>query len=144
MRGSVEDYILTAKRLLTSNGRFILSFWRQNDSDLRIREAAEHAGMKIFRSIDVYMGDISSTVPHITVYELVHTAHMKEIQTEEFVSRYTLKEEWLEPFEKSITTKMNDDGDGINELKFLLNITKPYGAGYNRNFELIREKLLMK
>ena len=144
IRGAVEDYMSAAKRLLTTDGRFILSFWLQNDGDQRVRKAAKQVGMKIVRSIDVLMGDVSVTIPHITIYELMHIeyAHNNVIQGDEgkctpVVNNF--EPQWLEPLDY-VEIDKTDNG---KEDKFLLNITKTHGAGYSDKFQMIRRKLLM-
>ena len=142
MRGGVEEYCNAAKRLLTKDGRFILSFWQQNHGDRRVRKAASNAGLKVFRTIDVYMGDASESVPHITVYELIHSAKSDEIHSSR-CNVNNIEPEWLEPFSTVNPVTVDENGEELHELKFILNITKTHGQGYSSNYESIRKKLNM-
>ena len=54
LRGGIEDYLLTARRLLKNDGRMILSFWSRDDE--RVIEAVAAANLYIHRKIHIKMG----------------------------------------------------------------------------------------
>ena len=68
LRGGVEEYLMTAKALLSPEGRFVLAFWSRDHE--RVRKAVSSADLRIARRFDVLMGQSGRTSPHLSVYEV--------------------------------------------------------------------------
>ena len=119
LRGGVEEYLLTVKHLLSTEGRFILAFWSRDDE--RVRGAVEAAGLRIHRRFDVIMGEPGRTLPHLSVYDI-------RSPTRTVTSTLT-----------DSCTEMESD----QECEILkLDITRdPLTGGMNKNYELIRHLL---
>ena len=67
LRGGIEDYLLTARRLLKQDGRIIISFWSRDDE--RVIQAVTAANLYIHRKIEIKMGKKGVTGSNVYVLQ---------------------------------------------------------------------------
>lgn len=69
LRGGIEDYLMTAKAMLSPSGRFVVAFWSRDDD--RVQKAVESVGdLHVYRRFDVLMGEADRNDPHLSVYDI--------------------------------------------------------------------------
>lgn len=79
-RGGIEEYCLSAARLLAPRGRFVVSFWHRGIN--RVERAAQAAGLHITRRLDVVMGSPWTTQTSICIFEMMLDISNGDIKTE--------------------------------------------------------------
>ena len=71
LRGGVEEYLVTARALLSPTGRFVLAFWSRSDDRVKKAVAAVE-GLEIHRRFDILMGEAGRSDPHLSIYDIRH------------------------------------------------------------------------
>lgn len=131
IRGGIEAYMIVAQRMLALDGRFICAFWNQNSGELRLRRSAKSVKLKVVRSIKVFMGNVDTLSPHLTVYELVHMENMCRTFNTVLES-------------DSVFSRASYEGNKPEEITMYLNITKGFGQGYNDIYYRIKSELNLR
>mmetsp|Transcript_20071 Transcript_20071/g.19368 ORF Transcript_20071/g.19368 Transcript_20071/m.19368 type:complete len:378 (-) Transcript_20071:12-1145(-) len=118
LRGSIDDYLLTAQDLLAADGRFITAFWSRDH--VRVKLAVEAAGqLYIHKRFDVLMGATGRDDPHLSIYDI-------RMQTE-----------------LPVDTASIDNSQAIDTKAVMtIDITRdPNTGGLNKDYEMIRSLL---
>jgi len=139
MRGGVEDYFLAARRLLTLDGRLIVSFWAQRGGDMRVRSSAHRAQLVILRRVAVKMGARSDNEsPHIFIYELIRSDSSVIVGSD---MNSELKSHGLGIVDENDSLKKAQYTAGGTEHDLFLDISRHKGESFNLNYKKIKEEL---
>ena len=133
LRGGVEEYLITAKALLSPKGRFVLAFWSRDHE--RVRKAVHSADLRIARRFDVLMGQSGRTSPHLSVYDVRPTNFSNSGYEPDSISNPSWRSD--PKASPNISSFIHEECEVLQ-----LDITRdPISGGLNKNYESIRKLL---